>query len=247
MAPIARSSLLPMAAACSTIALSGELFVPALQPTTSAPLAINHGASTAGQSSFAGAMSTAVAIGACGLAVSIAGRRQRLAQTSRAAYDAAAQPGVTMPTGFFDPVGFSKDKDEANFRKLRVSEVKHGRVAMLAFLHIGTVAHSARFPGCENFPAGFAALTDSGTLPGIVGMLVVSGVFEVALWKDDASKGPGNFGDPLSVGKAIWIDPNYVSTAELSNGRLAMLGVLGLFVAGLTTGKDVLQQVQGLI
>jgi len=238
-----------MVAGCSAIALGGELFVPGLQPATSAPLAGNNGAAaTAGQSSFVGlAASTAVTMGVCSLAASVVGRRQRLPKTSRAAFDAAAQAGATMPMGYFDPLGFSKEKDEANFRKLRASEVKHGRVAMLAMFHIATVAHSVRFPGCENLPAGFGALTDAGTLPGIVGMVLVSGVFELILWKDDGSKEAGNFGDPLSFGSAFVIDRNYLLTSELDNGRLAMSAVLGLLAAELTTGKDVLQQVKGLI
>ena len=37
--------------------------------------------------------------------------------------------GATAPLGFFDPLGFTAVGDEKGFRKLRVSEIKHGRVA----------------------------------------------------------------------------------------------------------------------
>lgn len=40
--------------------------------------------------------------------------------------------GVSAPFGFFDPLGFYKDKTIRQKKKLRESEVKHGRVAMLA-------------------------------------------------------------------------------------------------------------------
>ena len=40
--------------------------------------------------------------------------------------------GVLPPTGFWDPLGLSKDIDEATFTKYRTAELKHGRVAMLA-------------------------------------------------------------------------------------------------------------------
>jgi hypothetical protein len=38
--------------------------------------------------------------------------------------------GVSAPLGFFDPLGFSKNDE--TFARLRESELKHGRVAMLA-------------------------------------------------------------------------------------------------------------------
>merc|ERR1719230_1520508 len=43
-------------------------------------------------------------------------------------------PGVTAPLGFFDPLGFSKNADDATIIKYRESELKHGRTAMLAML-----------------------------------------------------------------------------------------------------------------
>merc|ERR1712070_578461 len=44
------------------------------------------------------------------------------------------QAGVIAPTGFFDPLGLSKDKSEARLRYFQEAETKHGRVAMLAAL-----------------------------------------------------------------------------------------------------------------
>ena len=43
-------------------------------------------------------------------------------------------PGQVAPTGFFDPLGFSKSLDPISFKKYQEAEVKHGRVAMLAIL-----------------------------------------------------------------------------------------------------------------
>merc|ERR1712061_426102 len=42
--------------------------------------------------------------------------------------------GVQAPVGFWDPMGLSKDGDAAAFRRRRVTELKHGRVSMLACL-----------------------------------------------------------------------------------------------------------------
>jgi hypothetical protein len=41
-------------------------------------------------------------------------------------------PGIQEPIGFFDPLGFSADNDEATFKRRRTVEIKHGRVAMFA-------------------------------------------------------------------------------------------------------------------
>merc|ERR1712166_195123 len=44
-------------------------------------------------------------------------------------------PGVVAPTGFFDPVGFSREGITLNeVKRYREAEVQHGRVAMLAVL-----------------------------------------------------------------------------------------------------------------
>eukprot|EP00438_Fugacium_kawagutii_P007942 Skav203724 [mRNA] locus=scaffold259:612078:614118:- [translate_table: standard] len=43
-------------------------------------------------------------------------------------FQPSEQFGATEPLGFFDPLGFTAVGDEQGFRKLRVSEIKHGRV-----------------------------------------------------------------------------------------------------------------------
>lgn len=40
--------------------------------------------------------------------------------------------GATAPFGYFDPLGLSKGKDIKTLKKWRESELKHGRIAMLA-------------------------------------------------------------------------------------------------------------------
>lgn len=51
------------------------------------------------------------------------------------AYDAKTMPGNTGPLGFFDPLGLCPD-GEKKFKRYRESELKHGRVAMLAVLGV---------------------------------------------------------------------------------------------------------------
>ena len=40
--------------------------------------------------------------------------------------------GVQAPTGFWDPAGFTADGSVENFQRRRQTELKHGRISMLA-------------------------------------------------------------------------------------------------------------------
>jgi len=160
-------------------------------------------------------------------------------------FNPAEQLGVTAPLGFFDPIGFSKVGDEEGFRKLRVAELKHGRVAMMAA--VGAVIQCPlQFPGFENVPRGLGALTTTNGQIGLAEVVVLSGVLELLFWKDDSSKGVetiGDYGNPFQFGMG---DPLGVSedmkNRELNNGRAAMIAALGIIVAELATGKDACQQ-----
>ena len=69
--------------------------------------------------------------------------------------------------GFFDPIGLLKDADQERFDQLRKTELKHGRIAMLAVLgHIvtskgdrlpGEIAYGVKF---TDIKSGLAAFTD---------------------------------------------------------------------------------------
>merc|ERR1739847_126335 len=55
--------------------------------------------------------------------------------------------GVQAPTGFWDPMGFAKDGSEENFKRRRASEIKHGRISMLACMGYITPEITGKFPG----------------------------------------------------------------------------------------------------
>merc|ERR1712110_78308 len=46
--------------------------------------------------------------------------------------------GVTLPVGYWDPMGLASDGDMESFRRRREAEIKNGRVAMIA--SIGYIA-----------------------------------------------------------------------------------------------------------
>jgi len=164
-----------------------------------------------------------------------------------APFDPKAQPGVTEPLGYFDPLGFCPPGDPGKFRNLRAAELKHGRVAMLA--SIGLVAqHFIRFPGFDEVPSGIHAIEkiDSvngiNIVPGIYGfwflVLFVVPVFEFRIWNQDINKEPGDFGDPLGLG----MYDTEMRNRELNNGRAAMFATLGIIAAEFVSGKDAVEQ-----
>jgi len=160
-------------------------------------------------------------------------------------FDPSKQLGVTAPLGFFDPLGFCKVGDEEGFRKLRIAEIKHGRVAMMAA--VGAVVQPlVQFPGFDKVPKGIGAVLSPPGTYGFVALFLVSGALELLLWKDDSSKSVdaiGNYGNPLQLGIG---DPmgesDNMRNREINNGRAAMFAALGIIVAELATGKNALEQ-----
>merc|ERR1711924_47789 len=64
--------------------------------------------------------------------------------------------GVTPPLGVFDPLGLIETRD---MRRYEIMEIKHGRGAMLGFLHILLTSAGIRFPGYLS-PSGDVAFAD---------------------------------------------------------------------------------------
>jgi len=152
-------------------------------------------------------------------------------------FNPAEQVGALPPLGFFDPLGFTKVGDEESFRVLRIAELKHARVAMMAAL--GAVVQPAiKFPGFGDVPAGLGAVTTAPGSYGFVVLFVIAGVLETAVWTEDPGKEPGNFGDPLGLG----MYDEDMRNKELNNGRFAMFAALGLILAELATGETGLDQ-----
>merc|ERR1719421_1636298 len=99
---------------------------------------------------------------------------------------------------------------------------------------VGAVAqHYVKFPGFEKVPAGLAAVTTPPGSDGLIALLLLSGVMELAVWTQDPKKEVGDFGDPVDLD---------MRNRELNNGRMAMFAALGIISADLLTGKDGMQQ-----
>ena len=170
----------------------------------------------------------------------------QVAQTSTTALSAFENElGVQPPLGFFDPLGLLADADQERFERLRYVEVKHGRVAMLAFLGNIITRAGAHLPGSINsagdsfdsFPNGWAAIWGPDAIPqgGLIQIVLLVGFLELAVMKDVTGEAefPGDFRNgALDFGWDTFDEETqaFKRGVELNNGRAAMMGILGLMV-----------------
>ncbi|CAK0833954.1 unnamed protein product, partial [Prorocentrum cordatum] len=154
---------------------------------------------------------------------------------------ASGEVGIAFPiTDKWDPLNLSST-DEKMERYTQV-EIKHGRIAMIAC--IGYVMPEIfRFPGCEDFGHGLAALT---TIPveGWLQLVALIGAHE-ALLKPGTRAGAVNGAD-YGFGTEVFDgNPDFEKarrqTVERNNGRLAMIAIMGLMIQDYTFGVTPLQ------
>jgi len=75
----------------------------------------------------------------------------RSARTSSVQMFSEGDIGVLPPLGVYDPLGLIETRNMARYE---VMEIKHGRAAMLGFLHVILIEAGARFPGYLSPSAG---------------------------------------------------------------------------------------------
>jgi len=177
-------------------------------------------------------------------------KRQRKTTGSRSAVRLRAfesELGVQAPVGYWDPLGLAQDGDAALFARRRETEIKHGRLSMLATMGYITPELTGKFPGYlspsqelsfEDIPNGLGALSK---VP-VAGWLQI---FAYCLFVEapPAFKGirgaePGDLGfkPPLLTSS----DPDLRQkrlNVELANGRLAMMAIIGMFFQDGLTGS----------
>uniref|UniRef100_A0A7S0XDX1 Uncharacterized protein n=1 Tax=Chromulina nebulosa TaxID=96789 RepID=A0A7S0XDX1_9STRA len=149
--------------------------------------------------------------------------------------------GASAPLGFFDPFGFSKGVSDETLFKYRESELKHGRVAMLAVL--GWLTQERFHPFYEGKLSG-NPLVAFGEVPplGFVQIIAFIGLLEYI----GTIQNKYQSGDFLGIKPLIdnqddsrWVS---IQTRELNNGRLAMFAILGEITHAAITGKGALEQ-----
>lgn len=185
----------------------------------------------------------------------------KVSKSSSSGFKPSATVGSSAPFGFFDPASMSEDVSEDQYKLYQEAEIKHGRVAMLAFvgLIMGEIVQpSLFFDGQITGPAIYQFQQADAILPLFwAGVLAFIGAIEtrtiLTAWQplEETLREPvgvaklrktytaGDLGfDPLGLKpsssnvKAL----NEMKTRELNNGRLAMIGVAGIVAQELVTG-----------
>ena len=152
--------------------------------------------------------------------------------------------GSSAPLGFFDPLGFTKGADAKTINKYRESELKHGRVAMLAVL--GWLTQEKFHPLYGGKISG-NPLTAFGEVPPLAFVQIIAfcGLLEYAF--SEAARGEGyKAGDYYGISTRFQDASNPAwtgfQTRELNNGRLAMFAIIGEIAHAGITGKGALEQ-----
>merc|ERR1712048_904099 len=133
----------------------------------------------------------------------------------------------------FDPLGLAADIPAGQLYFYREAELKNGRTAMLAFLSIvltDKLGVHPIFKGPEYVSAIQSHyLADPYPRNLWFALLVACGFAE--LWTlPDRSKAPGDLGfDPLGLKPKSDKDLLEMQNKELNNGRLAMVGMAGIY------------------
>ena len=156
--------------------------------------------------------------------------------------------GITPPfTKKFDPLGFSNNVPEIEFSRLREAELKHGRWAMISATSIPLLeTHSSE-------PAIHAYDKLPPTTQYAIAAIILMGEFATMLrgYENPFTKGSPyafklrNDYQPGDLGLSIYSSEDkgfkMMADRELNNGRLAMLGALGMIVQELVTNKPLFQ------
>jgi len=151
------------------------------------------------------------------------------------------ESGAIRPTGYFDPLKLVErgpyGTPEENFRHYRSVEIKHCRVSMAATVGM-LVQQTYHFQGFvspsqnlkfADIPNGLGALP-AIPLAGWCQLIILIGLHEILITEGE---NPGDFGTGY-LGLKLEAQSDEQQRAlnvELSNGRLAMLGILGMFAS----------------
>lgn len=173
-----------------------------------------------------------------------------------------AEPNTIEFGGVWDPLGLAEYGSEETLAWFRHAEVKHGRVAMAAFVGWWAVGSGVRLPGELSHGLDFSSIPSKGleawdAVPGWgkVQMLLFAGLIEFHDELFFSRRGthylrggtpgknmvPGLY-DPAGISKGKSEEALAKGRSrEIKNGRLAMIGIAGLYAAATIEGSVPLQ------
>jgi len=173
-----------------------------------------------------------------------------------------SEPDTTEFGGIWDPLGLAEQGSDETIAWYRHAEIKHGRVAMAAFVGWWATGSGLRFPGELAHGLDFASVPSKGleawdAMPGWgkAQMLLFAGLIELHDEIFHSTRGthymkggtpgknmvPGLY-DPFGLSKGRSEEAKAKGrSSEIKNGRLAMVGIAGLWAAATLEGSVPLQ------
>jgi light-harvesting complex I chlorophyll a/b binding protein 1 len=158
--------------------------------------------------------------------------------------------GTTKPLGVYDPLGLMT-KNPEKYRRFQEMEIKHGRFAMAACLHVFLTEAGIRWPGYLSFaedikfsdmPGG--TIASWAALPGLAWLQIVLivALFDNSVLAQKPDKAPGDV-VPFAWVRYEDIDgfagKEFKLNVERNNGRAAMMGIAGMVIHESLTGNPV--------
>merc|ERR1719316_1739861 len=156
--------------------------------------------------------------------------------------------GTTKPLGVYDPLQIMSKYPE-KYRRWQEMEIKHGRFAMAACLHVFVTEAGFRWPGYlslaedikfSDMPGG--TIASWAALPNLAWaqIVLIVALFDNSILAQDPTKDPGDvagdfwvrYEDKPGQGGKEW-----KLNAERNNGRAAMMGILGMLIHEGLTGN----------
>lgn len=150
---------------------------------------------------------------------------------------------------YFDPLKIAND---ANFARLREAELKHGRICMLAIVGATIPPFLQLFAqeiGMDyTFPsASIVQNLRAASAIDYLNIFVTCGFLENFIFiQRDPKDMPGDYGTGYFSIRDKGLNERSL-VAELENGRLAMLSLVGLVAAEIVSGKSWLEQWDGIL
>merc|ERR1719440_647363 len=163
--------------------------------------------------------------------------------------------GVLPPLGVYDPLGLIETRD---MRRFEIMEIKHGRAAMLGFLHVIALKAGIVVPGYlsisqdlkfSDMPTGCLSSLEALPTAGWLQIMVLTCMQEAST--GFASKAQDPDGEAGDIALDSWVrydDPEvkeFKLNAERQNGRAAMMGITGCVIHELL-GVDALYPTGGM-
>merc|ERR1719291_162687 len=156
--------------------------------------------------------------------------------------------GTTKPLGVYDPLQLMTKMPD-KYRRWQEMEIKHGRFAMAAVTHVLVTTAGFRWPGYLSYandikfadmPGGTLASWEA--LPGLAWaqIVLVVALLDNSVLAQDPKEAPG---DVFAGGPWVRYEDEDVRrfklNVERNNGRLAMMGIIGMIVNEALTGNPI--------